>query len=197
MANIFACKRSVDAFVSANVDEILGEVVRESGNFCILQTQRDAWRQEIELLKDILDNDRFNKPTNRIYFEFNLMRFAKRVDVVLILDGILICLEFKTDLCGESGKMYLAQDKAQALAYADEFSQFHSMSGKCPIVPVLVVPGAPDTTSSVTLNNVNVYELMCANEKTLGTILKAILDKKDENQKRAGHMHPFGQNAPS
>lgn len=182
MANIFACKRSVDAFVSANVDEILGEVVRESGNFCILQTQRDAWRQEIELLKDILDNDRFNKPTNRIYFEFNLMRFAKRVDVVLILDGILICLEFKTDLCGESGKMYLAQDKAQALAYADEFSQFHSMSGKCPIVPVLVVPGAPDTTSSVTLNNVNVYELMCANEKTLGTILKAILDKKDENK---------------
>lgn len=175
----YACKRSVGEFVAADGAEILGEISNGSDNFCILQTQRDAWKQEIDLLQGILKNERFNKSANRIYFEFNLMRFAKRVDVVLILDGVLFCLEFKTDLVGGSGKSYLAQDKAQALAYADEFSQFHATSSKCPIVPVLVVPGAPDVENHIVLNNVNVYELQCANEGTLADILKAILDKKD------------------
>ena len=142
--NVYACKRSVSEFVNVDVSVIIGEIVEGSGNFCILQTQRDAWKQEIELLQRILKDEGFNKQTNRIYFEFNLMRFSKRVDVVLILDGVLVCLEFKTDIGGGTCKAYLAPDKSQALAYADEFSQFHSTSSKCPIVPILVVPGAPD-----------------------------------------------------
>lgn len=177
--NVYACKRSVEEFVKADESVILGEIVDGSGNFCILQTQRDAWRQEIELLKNVLSSDRFNKRENRIYFEFNLMRFAKRVDVVLILEGVLVCLEFKTDLGGGRGKCYSVQDKAQALAYADEFSQFHSTSSKCPIVPLLVVPGAAEVQCNVTHNNANVYELMCTNDKTLGVALSAILAKKD------------------
>ena len=177
--NVYACKRSVEEFVKADESVILGEIVDGSGNFCILQTQRDAWRQEIELLKNVLSNDRFNKRENRIYFEFNLMRFAKRVDVVLILEGVLVCLEFKTDLGGGHGKCYSVQDKAQALAYADEFSQFHSTSSKCPIVPLLVVPGAAEVQCNVAHNNANVYELMCTNDKTLGVALSAILAKKD------------------
>lgn len=161
---------------------ILGEISQGSGNFCILQTQRNAWKQEIDLLQDILKDGRFNKSTNRIYFEFNLMRFTKRVDVVLILDGVLICLEFKTDIVGAIGKSYLAQDKSQALAYADEFSQFHATSSKCPIVPVLVVPGAPKINNDVALNAVNVYKLQCANEKTLADTLKSVLEKKDKDK---------------
>ena len=178
----YACKRSVDEFVIAEWATILGEISEGSGNFCILQTQRDAWKQEIDLLQGILKDKRFNKSTNRIYFEFNLMRFAKRVDVVLILEGVLICLEFKTDLVGYAGKSYLAQDKAQALAYADEFSQFHDTSSKCPIVPVLVVPGAPKMDNDIALNNANVYKLQCSNEETLADTLKAVLDKKDEDK---------------
>ena len=177
----YACKRSISDFVVADMSKTLGEISDGSDNFCILQTQRDAWKQEIALLQDVLKDEKFNKPDNRIYFEFNLMRFAKRVDVVLILDGVLVCLEFKTDLSGGNGKFYLAQDKAQALAYADEFSQFHSTSGKCPIVPVLVVLGASDMKCDVVQNNANVYELLCANEKTLSAALKAVLDKKDKD----------------
>ncbi len=180
-AEVYACKRSVVDFVDAKSSDILGEVVAGSGNFCILQTQREAWQREIDLLQGILKDERFKKATNRIYFEFNLMRFAKRVDVVLILDGVLICLEFKTDQIGGAGKSYLAQDKAQALAYADEFSQFHSTSSKCPIVPMLVVPGAPDMMCEVVLNNANIYGLLCVNENTLSAALKAVLDKKDKD----------------
>lgn len=183
MSNVkpYACKRTVDEFVLADRSEILGEISEGSDNFCILQTQRDAWSQEIELLQGILKDGRFNKATNSIYFEFNLMRFAKRVDVVLILDGVLLCLEFKTDIVGGVCKSYLAQDKAQALAYADEFSQFHSTSSKCPIVPVLVVPGAPELKNDIVLDNANVYALQCANERNLAAMLKAVLDKKDKD----------------
>lgn len=176
----YASKRSVDEFIDADGAKILGELSTGSDNFCILQTQRDAWKQEIELLQGVLKDKRFNKSTNRIYFEFNLMRFAKRVDAVLILDGVLICLEFKTDLVGGSAKSYSAQDKTQALAYADEFSQFHATSSKCPIVPLLVVPGAPDVKNNIILSNVNVYSLQCVNENTLATTLNAILDEKDK-----------------
>ena len=181
-AKFYACKRSVDDFLVADQDKILGEISAGSDNFCILQTQRDAWRREVELLQDVLKDEKFKKPANRIYFEFNLMRFSKRVDVVLILDGVLFCLEFKTDLCGGNSKLYLAQDKAQALAYADEFSQFHDTSNKCPIVPVLVVPGAPKMNNAIALNNANVYELLCSNEETLADTLKAVLEKKEADK---------------
>ena len=181
-SKVFAYKRSVNEFVKASESEILGEIIEKSNNFCVLQSQRDAWRSEIKLLQEILRDDRINKSNNRIYFEFNLMRFAKRVDVVLIIEGILFCLEFKTDLGSDSDKTYLSQDKAQALAYADEFSQFHSTSSKCPIVPILVVPGAPDVLCNVILNNANVYELMCANEKTLLRTLIAVLERKDSDK---------------
>lgn len=181
-SKVFAYKRSVNEFVKVNESEILGEIIAKSNNFCVLQSQRDAWRSEIELLQKVLRDERINKLDNRIYFEFNLMRFAKRVDVVLILEGVLFCLEFKTDLGSVSDKAYLAQDKAQALAYADEFSQFHSTSSKCPIVPILVVPGAADVPCNVIHNNANVYKLMCANEKTLLKTLIAVLERKDSDK---------------
>ena len=180
---VYAYKDRIDDFLSASPDEILGKVTDASTNFCILETQKDAWRQEIDLLqrtfKETWYQKRNGKQENFIYFEFNLMRFEKRVDVVLILEGILFCLEFKTNISANS-KQYLAQDKAQALAYADEFSQFHSTSHDCPIVPLLVVPGAKDVDDKIMQCSANVFDVIRANENTIGRTLASVLTIKDK-----------------
>lgn len=164
------------------VNAICGEINNNSNSFCILETQREAWRYEVELLRKVLAP--YNKTSNKIYFEFDLMRFSKRVDVVLVLNGILICLEFKTDLLsGEKVKSYNSQDKTQALEYADEFSQFHSTSRECPIVPVLVVPAAPDKDDPVEKCCDNIYEVIRANESNLQRVIEKICKKILTNDK--------------
>lgn len=181
MKNAWSYGKTLDVFLSTNagmtetdmINAICGEINNNSNSFCILETQREAWRMEVALLRRVLKP--YNDVKNKIYFEFDLMRFSKRADVVLVINGILICLEFKTDLLeGESVKMYTTQDKTQVLAYADEFSQFHSTSGKCPIVPVLVVPAAPDKDDSITVCYENIFDVVRANEKTLSDVLNKI-----------------------
>ena len=145
MKNAWSYGKTLDVFLSTNagmtetdmINAICGEINNNSNSFCILETQREAWRMEVALLRRVLKP--YNDVKNKIYFEFDLMRFSKRADVVLVINGILICLEFKTDLLeGESVKMYTTQDKTQVLAYADEFSQRHvTHLRQFPAVPVL------------------------------------------------------------
>ena len=62
-----------------------------------LTTTLEAWIKEIEVLQKVLipweDSD------GRIVFEYDIPRLGKRIDVVLLLRGIVFCLEFKA---GES-----------------------------------------------------------------------------------------------
>ena len=44
------------------------------------QTQRDAWLEEIDILKKVLS--RFD---GSIYFEYSIPRMGKRIDVVLLI----------------------------------------------------------------------------------------------------------------
>jgi len=182
MKNTWSYGESIATFLQPGtsekdkIDEITGAINRESKSFCILETQREAWRIEVELLRQVLKP--YNSDSNRIYFEFDLMRFSKRVDVVLILNGILICLEFKTDMSsGDTHKPYTTQDKLQAMGYADEFAKFHSTSHMCPIVPVLVVPAAPDVNDPVELCCENIFEVIRTNKGGLASVLKSICDE--------------------
>ena len=44
---------SVSEFIGADPDAVLGELTRKSG-FAVDETQRDAWRSEISILKQSL-----------------------------------------------------------------------------------------------------------------------------------------------
>ena len=59
----------------------------------VLTTTRDAWMGEIDILQQTLipwkDEDA------QIIFEYEIPRMGKRIDVVLLLRGIIFCLEFK------------------------------------------------------------------------------------------------------
>ena len=57
------------------------------------------------------------------FFEYDIPRLGKRIDVVLLLRGIIFCIEFKV---GESH--ILPADVDQVLDYALDLKNFHKFS---------------------------------------------------------------------
>ena len=72
--------------------------------------QNDAWREEISLLKDILTP---YIGRGHIYFEYTIPRMGRRIDVVLLIDGVVLLLEFKA-----FNEQYTKADIAQVWDYA-------------------------------------------------------------------------------
>ena len=58
-----------------------------------LTTTDEAWMGEIELLQKVLFP--WKEEDAQIIFEYDIPRLGKRIDVVLLLRGIIFCLEFK------------------------------------------------------------------------------------------------------
>ncbi len=96
-----------------------------------LTTTRDAWTGEIEILQTALLP--WKGEGGRIIFEYDIPRLGKRIDTVLLLHGIIFCLEFKV---GESS--ILESDVDQVLDYALDLKNFHQFSRDRLIVPILI-----------------------------------------------------------
>ena len=69
----------------------------------------------------------------QIIFEYDIPRLGKRIDVVLLLKGIIFCLEFKV---GES--KIIENDIDQVLDYALDLRNFHKFSESKVIIPILI-----------------------------------------------------------
>lgn len=117
-------------FINKNSTEVLGEInKRYHGE--VPTTSREAWEQEIIILKKELkpwEND-----DGKIIFEYDIPRLGKRIDVVLLLRGIIFCLEFKV---GEKDKK--ESDIDQVLDYALDLKNFHKYSEDRVIAPILI-----------------------------------------------------------
>lgn len=121
---------SIKTFICKNGTEILGEInKRYHGD--IPTTTREAWEQEIFILKEALSPWRNND--GKIIFEYDIPRLGKRIDVVLLLNGIVFCLEFKV---GEKDKK--ESDIDQVLDYALDLKNFHKFSEDRVIAPILI-----------------------------------------------------------
>jgi hypothetical protein len=75
--------------------------------------------------------------TGNIFFEFVIPRMGKRADVVLVIDGVILVLEFKV-----GAKTFDRAAIAQAHDYALDLKNFHRGSHTLPIIPVVVATGA-------------------------------------------------------
>ena len=96
-----------------------------------LTTTREAWKSEIAIMKGTLS--KLADRDGQIIFEYDIPRLGKRIDVVLLLRGIVFCLEFKV---GESS--ILEMDIDQVLDYALDLKNFHKFSEDRIIVPILI-----------------------------------------------------------
>lgn len=123
---------SVDEFLSTDEDSVLGALTAAS-DFAIDIAQRNAWRDEIRLLRETLPT----LPSGELFLEFVVPRLGKRIDAVLLLHGVVVVIEFKT-----GATAFVRADVEQAWDYALDLKNFHETSHHRTIYPVLVITGA-------------------------------------------------------
>lgn len=127
-------RATVHEFLSADSDRVLGQLASAHG-FTLDQEQRDAWEEEIQILRPALTG-----VEGTLYLEFDVPRLGSRIDAVLIAGPAIFPIEFK---CGEV--RYYAADYNQAWDYALDLKNFHLGSHDAPILPILVATKAPDS----------------------------------------------------
>ena len=124
---------SIEDFIQLSEDAVLGTLARNC-TFDLETTQRTAWVEQIRILRQTLPPYRTR---GQLFFEFSIPRLGKRVDVVLLIDGVVFVLEFKV---GERTFTRAALD--QVWDYALDLKNFHETSRARRIVPTLVATRA-------------------------------------------------------
>lgn len=121
----------VTAFLSADPASILGTLASANA-FPLDQQQRDAWEEQIGILKTALDG-----VAGTIFLEFEVPRLGSRIDAVVVSGPAVFPIEFK---CGE--EQYHLADYHQAWDYALDLKNFHEASHHAPLFPTLVATAA-------------------------------------------------------
>lgn len=136
----------IGEFLSESKNNIIGTL---SNNYygALQSTQIDARSMEIDIAKNVLNSIQVE---GQIIFEYDIPRLGKRIDLTLLIKGIIFCLEFKV---GES--RILENDIDQVLNYALDLKYFHKFSSDKIIVPILI---ATECTFSSTDIKVSVYD---------------------------------------
>ena len=123
-----------EKFQNDRDDLILGELTRNH-QFALEDLQRNAWISQISLLKRSL----VELSGCYLAFEYAIPRMGKRVDIVLLYQGIIFALEFKV---GE--RNYPNSALEQSLDYAVDLKNFHEQSHSRAIVPIVIATEAVD-----------------------------------------------------
>lgn len=133
-------------FLSHSRDEILGSLLRSYQHNELQKRQTKAWEIEIKILKSACAELLRLTPNAAdwcLLLEYPIPRRSKRLDSVLLADDVIFCLEFKT-----LDKNHTLQTDRQVEDYALDLRDFHEASRNRCIVPVAVVPKAPQTENS-------------------------------------------------
>ena len=132
---------SIGTFLDKEADTILGVLVANHVHD-LERSQRDAWLEEIRILKAVFGPYRHH---GTIYLEYSIPRLGRRVDVIALIDHVVFVLEFKV---GE--KHFAPHAVDQVWDYALDLKNFHETSHDRPIAPILVATKATDVVPSVT-----------------------------------------------
>ena len=159
------------AFSAADENAIFGKLC-DSYHGDALTTTREAWKAELSILKRVLVP--YQNEDGQIIFEYDIPRLGKRIDAVLLLRGIVFCLEFKV---GES--RILEADVDQVLDYALDLKNFHKFSQDRIIAPILIATNYRTSSSAVQMS---VYDDMVVNPLVTGEAgllqtIAVVLDK--------------------
>lgn len=145
----FYYSETCSRFLNQDVEYILGKM-GSVNEFELTLEQRDAWWQEIVIMMQVVKD---LGSEGQIVFEYTIPRLGKRVDVVLLIGGIIFTIEFKV-----GASEFLVNDKEQVWDYALDLKNFHEESRNRVIVPILVATDAPDYECSTTHGHFSVYD---------------------------------------
>ena len=153
---------------SADIVEFLTES-DESTDEYELQLQKGAWVNQINILKKYLKDKK-----GYIIFEYVLSRVNMRIDVVLLMDGVVYSLEFKNN-----EREFKEEDINQADGYGYALKNFYEVNRDKYIVPILIATKAPDTECSEgsSLGIDKLFTLFKANTKRMEQYIDLIRSK--------------------
>ena len=163
---------TLEKFQSDQDDLILGELTRNH-QFALEDLQRNAWISQILILKKSLTE----LPGCYVAFEYAIPRMGKRIDIVLLYQGIVFALEFKV---GE--KNYPNPALEQSLDYAVDLKNFHEQSHSRAIVPIVIATEAVDNELAIQSYTDRVFHPIKSNQNNFISHIKQLAEEINEEQ---------------
>lgn len=162
-------ENSIKCFLSEKI-EIIRDALCNGYHGTELTTTRDAWSCEIEILQSALTP--WVNEDAHIIFEYDIPRLGKRIDVVLLLKGIIFCLEFKV---GQSS--ILENDIDQVLDYSLDLRNFHKLSESKVIVPILIATKTDIVSSKIqsSIYDEKVLNPLVTGEQNLSNLISRVI----------------------
>ena len=177
MINRYYYRSSLSNFINSSFDSIFGCLSKLDEGTTVGE-QKDAWSEEIVIMKSVLHP--WKDENGEIIFEYSIPRLGKRIDVVVLLRGIIFTIEFKA---GQD--TYLRPDMEQVLDYALDLKNFHAESHNRTIVPILVATRADNSSHilrysvySDKIYNDKIYDPLLSNAENLGRLIKEVLERE-------------------
>jgi len=157
---------TIQDFLNISPNVILGELTQQN-TFTLEHKQRDAWLEEIYILRNSLCNLK-----GKIYFEYSIPRMGQRIDVVLLIESVIFVLEFKI---GEKFFTQCAYD--QVWDYALDLKNFHETSHNQFIAPILIATKSHSTQYAIvtTPHNDKLLFPMRCNALMLSEVITEVL----------------------
>jgi schlafen family protein len=156
---------SIKDFIEDSSNSILGELTKNYSNRTLVELQRNAWVEQIKILKAQLLGFE-----GKIYFEFSIPRMGKRVDNILIIGNTVFVIEFKV---GE--KRYNKDAIEQVIDYTMDLKNFHEGSHNVQLIPILIVTNAEEEI--ISNKNISLYEnVIKANKNNFKRIMSEFID---------------------
>ena len=157
----------VSEFLQRDHYQIFGEITAND-SFGAEDLQKNSWKQQIHILKRELSLF----PEGRILFEYTIPRMGKRVDNILLYQGIIYLIEFKI---GEHKFPNYAKD--QVVDYALDLKYFHKESYNKLIVPILVSTEVQKHKRVISMMDGQILDLHCTNQFGIGEYIKDVSNK--------------------
>lgn len=181
--NRYYFSTAISSFLTSSSDEILGKLAL-AHEFDLEQPQRDAWTEQIRILKNVLKDFEC-----QIYLEYAIPRMGKRIDAVCVIGPVVFVLEFKI---GE--RHFLSSAVDQVVDYALDLKNFHETSHDVTIAPILIATNAASSRLDVATTPQNdkiLFPLLC-NEINLGNALRQVLQFTDGGDIDCAHWEHGG-----
>ncbi len=168
-------KADFKSFIESDPFSILG-CIHNAFHAPALTTTDEAWIGEIDLLQKVLLP--WKNEEAEIIFEYDIPRLGKRIDVVLLLRGIIFCLEFKI-----GQKDALQSDVEQVMDYALDLKNFHRYSHERIIVPILIPTNHKTSSNSFepSVYNDSIYNPLITGANGLQNLINEVLQHAGAN----------------
>lgn len=151
---------TIEDFLNKPSNEIIGKLTLANPHDTNNETTM-SWVEEINILKTALAD---YAGRGSVYFEYNIPRMGRRADVIALIDGIVLVMEFKT-----SEQKFTRASEVQVWDYALDLKNFQQGSRDRLLIPILVAPREKSKKCIFTLSPFedNVYRPLMSNESRL------------------------------